>query len=137
MSDHSFSKDIFPNTQSKPPLTQLEAISSRPIKKRQNRMLEWKNGRQLPSGVLVRTFQWQMQILLSCSTNGISQIQCSSTQHISGFSFLVFVSFSPLCLMFRFFCLDFLCSFCLEVNMLSQESLNSNMPLFESYLFTV
>jgi len=31
MSDHSFSKDIFPNIQSKPPLMQLEAISSRPI----------------------------------------------------------------------------------------------------------
>jgi len=26
MPDHSFSKDIFPNTQSKPPLTQLEAM---------------------------------------------------------------------------------------------------------------
>jgi len=31
MSDHSFSKDIFPNIQSKSPLMQLEAISSRPI----------------------------------------------------------------------------------------------------------
>jgi len=31
MSDHSFSKEIFPNTQSKPPLTQLEAIASCPI----------------------------------------------------------------------------------------------------------
>ena len=31
MPDHSFSKDIFPNIQSKPPLMQLEAIASRPI----------------------------------------------------------------------------------------------------------
>jgi len=31
MPDHSFSKEIFPNTQSKPPLTQLEAIASHPI----------------------------------------------------------------------------------------------------------
>jgi len=31
MSDHSFSKEIFPNIQSKPPLTQLEAIASPPI----------------------------------------------------------------------------------------------------------
>jgi len=31
MPDHSFSKEMFPNTQTKPPLTQLEAISSRPI----------------------------------------------------------------------------------------------------------
>ena len=31
MSDHSFSKEIFPNIQSKPPLTQLEAIASHPI----------------------------------------------------------------------------------------------------------
>ena len=31
MLDHSFSKEIFPNIQPKPPLTQLEAISSRPI----------------------------------------------------------------------------------------------------------
>jgi len=31
MPDRSFSKEIFPNIQSKPPLTQLEAISSRPI----------------------------------------------------------------------------------------------------------
>jgi len=31
MSDHSFSKESFPNIQSKPPLMQLEAISSRPI----------------------------------------------------------------------------------------------------------
>jgi len=31
MSDHSFSKEIFPNIQSKPSLTQLEAIASRPI----------------------------------------------------------------------------------------------------------
>jgi len=31
MPDHSFSKEIFPNIQSKPPLTQLEAIASRPI----------------------------------------------------------------------------------------------------------
>jgi len=29
--DHSFSKEIFPNNQSKPPLKQLEAIASRPI----------------------------------------------------------------------------------------------------------
>ena len=29
--DHSFSKDIFPNSQSKPPLMQLEAIASHPI----------------------------------------------------------------------------------------------------------
>jgi len=28
---NSFSKDIFPNIQSKPPLMQLEAIASRPI----------------------------------------------------------------------------------------------------------
>ena len=28
MPDHSFSKEIFPNIQSKPPLMQLEAISS-------------------------------------------------------------------------------------------------------------
>jgi len=31
MSDHSFSKKIFPNISSKPPLTRLEAIASRPI----------------------------------------------------------------------------------------------------------
>ena len=31
MSDHSFSKEIFPNIQSKPPLMQLEAIASHPI----------------------------------------------------------------------------------------------------------
>ena len=31
MPDHSFSKEIFPNIQSKPPLMQLQAISSRPI----------------------------------------------------------------------------------------------------------
>jgi len=31
MSDHSFSKEIFPKIYSKPPLTQLEAISSRPV----------------------------------------------------------------------------------------------------------
>ena len=31
MPDHSFSKEIFPNIQSKPPLTQLEAIASCPI----------------------------------------------------------------------------------------------------------
>jgi len=29
--DHSFSEEIFPNIQSKPPLTQLEAISSRAV----------------------------------------------------------------------------------------------------------
>jgi len=31
MSDYSFSKEIFPNVQSKPALMQLEAISSLPI----------------------------------------------------------------------------------------------------------
>jgi len=31
MPDHLFSKEIFPNIQSKPPLIQLEAISSLPI----------------------------------------------------------------------------------------------------------
>jgi len=31
MSDHSFSKEIFPNIQSKPPLMQPEAISSHAI----------------------------------------------------------------------------------------------------------
>jgi len=31
MPDHSFSKEIFPNIQSKPPLTQLEATASCPI----------------------------------------------------------------------------------------------------------
>jgi len=31
MPDHSFSKEIFPNVQSEPPLTQLEAIASRPV----------------------------------------------------------------------------------------------------------
>jgi len=31
MVDHSFSKEIFPNIQSKPPLKHLEAIASRPI----------------------------------------------------------------------------------------------------------
>ncbi|KAK4820179.1 hypothetical protein QYF61_021451, partial [Mycteria americana] len=31
MLDHPFSKEIFPNSQSQPPLAQLEAISSRPI----------------------------------------------------------------------------------------------------------
>jgi len=31
MPDHSFSKEIFPNIKPKPPLTQPEAISSRPI----------------------------------------------------------------------------------------------------------
>jgi len=29
--DHSFSEEIYPNIQSKPPLTQPEAISSRPV----------------------------------------------------------------------------------------------------------
>jgi len=31
MPDRSFSKEIFPNIQSKPPLVQLEAMASRPI----------------------------------------------------------------------------------------------------------
>ena len=31
MSEPSFSEEIFPNTQSKPPLVQLKAISSHPI----------------------------------------------------------------------------------------------------------
>ena len=31
MPDHSFSKESFPNIQSKPPLKQLEAISSHPV----------------------------------------------------------------------------------------------------------
>jgi len=31
MLDYSFSKEIFPNIQSKPPLMQLQAISSHPI----------------------------------------------------------------------------------------------------------
>jgi len=31
MPDHSFSKEIFPNIQSKPPLTQPEATSSHPM----------------------------------------------------------------------------------------------------------
>jgi len=31
MPDHSLSKEIFPNIQSKPPLMQLEAIASCPI----------------------------------------------------------------------------------------------------------
>jgi len=31
MPDHCFSKEIFPNIESKPPLRQLEAIASRPI----------------------------------------------------------------------------------------------------------
>jgi len=31
MPDHSFSKEIFPNIQPKPPLTQLEAMASHPI----------------------------------------------------------------------------------------------------------
>jgi len=31
MPDHSFRKEIFPNIQSEPPLTQLEAIASCPI----------------------------------------------------------------------------------------------------------
>jgi len=31
MPDHSFSKEIFPDIQSKPPLTQLEATASHPI----------------------------------------------------------------------------------------------------------
>ena len=31
MSENSFSKEIFPNIQSKPPLPQLDAISSHPI----------------------------------------------------------------------------------------------------------
>jgi len=31
MPDHSFSKEFFSNIQSKPPLTQLEAVSSHPI----------------------------------------------------------------------------------------------------------
>jgi len=31
MPDHSFSEETFPNTQSKSPLMQLEAISSHPI----------------------------------------------------------------------------------------------------------
>jgi len=32
--DHSFSKEIFPNIQSEPPLMQLEAIKSEPERKR-------------------------------------------------------------------------------------------------------
>jgi len=31
MPDHSFSKEIFPNIQSEPPLAQLEAVSFRPV----------------------------------------------------------------------------------------------------------
>jgi len=31
MPDHSLSNEIFPNIQSEPPLTLLEAISSRPV----------------------------------------------------------------------------------------------------------
>jgi len=31
MPDHFFSKEIFPNIKSKPPLMQLEAIASHPI----------------------------------------------------------------------------------------------------------
>ena len=31
MPDHSFSKETFPNIQSKPPLVQLEAIASHPM----------------------------------------------------------------------------------------------------------
>jgi len=31
MPDHSFSKEIFPNIQPKPPLTRLKAIASRPV----------------------------------------------------------------------------------------------------------
>jgi len=31
MPDHSFRREIFPNIQSKPPLTQLEAIASCPV----------------------------------------------------------------------------------------------------------
>ena len=31
MSDNPFSEEVFPNIQSKPPLAQLEAISSHPI----------------------------------------------------------------------------------------------------------
>jgi len=31
MPDHSFSKEKFPNIQSKPPLTQLEAVASHPV----------------------------------------------------------------------------------------------------------
>jgi len=31
MPDHSFSKEIFPNIPSEPPLTQLEALASRPM----------------------------------------------------------------------------------------------------------
>jgi len=31
MADHTFRKETFPNVQSKPPLTQLEAIASRPV----------------------------------------------------------------------------------------------------------
>jgi len=31
MSDHSFSKEIFPNIQSQPPLMQLVAIASCPV----------------------------------------------------------------------------------------------------------
>ena len=31
MPDHSFCEEIFPNIQSKPPLTHLEAIASRPV----------------------------------------------------------------------------------------------------------
>jgi len=31
MPDHSFSKEIFPDVQPEPPLTQLEAIASRPV----------------------------------------------------------------------------------------------------------
>jgi len=40
MPDHSFSKEIFPNTQSKPSLTQLEAISSRASKELERHQLQ-------------------------------------------------------------------------------------------------
>jgi len=44
MSDHSFSKEIFPNTRSKPPVTQLEAILNKAVEESismSGRFFEW------------------------------------------------------------------------------------------------
>lgn len=75
-------------------------------------LVSTKETKQLPSGVLVSAFQRQVQILLSFSTDGILQIQRSSTKHISGFSFFllpppppfIFFSLSNVCfVLFGFF----------------------------------
>ena len=53
MPDHSFSKEIFPNIQSKPPLKQLEAISSHPITSYLGEVGQDGGKLSSPSGILI------------------------------------------------------------------------------------